>query len=449
MDLLRKAYGQLMSETPAETESSERVEAFVPPPPDPMKDEEFWKDYQVDPFYRSHELWYLGSVYHHPLKREGEGFAGAGQPRIIGGNKNSTFEPPDWPSYEERFFNGLVGWGRRCSATVMEEGGGEYRFFTNLRLRLQLRGDVQRFLNSSTSLFELIEHAELDVGGQRFDRLQWWELRFEAARLGKLCSIVQDTRDELVVELPLLFDLVTAPKFFSGLECHSTRLGVEFSRKPFEGLELEDAMILIDIVDLPDANPDFACWKEPGFHAAADGLLMLQSQFTGEETFFAGASWGKLRLNFNHPLLYLGLAFKFGGKLIPEEWCRKVFTSLAIDCNGKEWNSWKSEELLCIGGVLLIPLMEDRYNADLDPRGVVLNASQIDNLTMRIAFNPEIKKHLSSKYRTVTTESAPWLEEPTVEERSGSNTCIQVLLTARNYQNVRVMSGMAGLTYSK
>ena len=126
-----------------------------------------------------------------------------------------------------------------------------------------------------------------------------------------------------------------------------------------------------------------------------------------------------------------------------------MFTSLAIDVNGKPWNTWKSEELLCVGGVLLIPLMEECYNVNLDPRGVVLNASQIGNITMRIEYDQEFKKHLSSTYRTITTESAPWIEEENVEEREGSNMSLKVLLTARNYQNIFLKSGMAGLNYSK
>jgi len=411
-------------------------------------EEKNWYPFQVDPRYRGHELYVNGCVYHHTLKKEGEGFPGAGHPRVIDTRELcSRSGSPDWMK-REIFM--LMGQGR--------EFDGKYKWFNNPRLRITLKGDVERFLHSTTRLYELIDHVELDVGGQRLDRLQNWELQMEAARLGRYCAIVNDIGvTEITVELPILFDLLTGDKFFSRLQNHETRLNVEFARQPFEGLEFVDATVMIDIIDLPDASSEV--FKEPGYNLSWEGM-MLQSQFTGEvcvrfnESNYISKSkkresFWKLRLNFNHPLLYMGLVFKFGGVMVPEEHCRKVFNSIAILMNGEHWNTWKSEDLIVVGGALLIPLMRSEFMGDLDPYGVEVNASQVDNLEMRIYYNKSFKDMLKESTTTTVTRSAEWMEEPVVETREDNSVVFSVLLTARSHQMLRSMSGMAGLAYSK
>ena len=418
-----------------------------------------WSRYAVDPCFQSSELYANGIAF----DKQQEVRARVGQRKV-----EKTLE---------LHTNGCWGHARKVTVIVPTLG-----FFSNLRVcfeREYLKGCYEP--DDPMDYYQLLKCIELEVGGQRFDRMDSFEMLLDAS-LRSLCPVVHED----LVEIPIPIPLLSGESFFFSHQYHAIKINIEFAPMTKKIKEARDKLdtwndldghLKLDYITFPDnRSGQFirACgsedWTSPMNNevvvGSTDGpstqILMMQSQFTGQETVLFDSryrssprnytdTW-KIRLGFNHSLLYMGLTFSFGGEQIPEPYCHEIFSAIRLETNGEVVKQWAKADVLCFHGVFYLPLMTDDFMDTLDPHGVVVNAGQIDNSTMCIDFNKDFSERLEHLNTTQTTNKyeAEWLGSKTeVQVSDNKHPSIQIMVTARNYQLLRSMAGMAGMVYSK
>ena len=361
-----------------------------------MDEETRWKDYVVDPRFRSNELMAYGDLF--------------------SGRKTGPLNPI---RKRKAFPNSHLQWGGKNTFIISDKSALLRGLsITNVQLTVVLSGGEGSFIDTTRDLYELVHEMELEVGGQRYDRLYSWQLQAESERLRvEVEGAKNKSKRELTVKFPVLFDVFTDNRAFPLLEKHDIKVNLQFALKPFlPGYEITEAYISYDCVET----------LKP---VEMQSQLMIQSQFCGAEPIIRGCDETRIRLCFNHPLLWLILSFEVDGDLLRTYDLRRgVCQSITLVINGEPWRSWDPTSLRIVGRSLMIPLMDPEFMENLDPHGVYINAGQIDNLTLALSGINQELFHL---------------------DRRDADRQVSVLIGAMSWQQVSFCSGMAGLAYSK
>lgn len=362
----------------------------------PEVDEETqWKDYVVDPRFRSKELLSYGELF------------------SSGRNTN----PPSYIRKGKTFSNSHnLQWGGKHTFIISDQMALLRSLsISNVRLTVVLSGCEGSVIDTTRDLYELVHEMELEVGGQRYDRMYSWQLQAESERLSvEVEGAKNKSQRELTVKFPVLFDAFTGNQAFPLLEKHDIKLNLQFALKPIlPGYEITETYISYDFVES----------LEPG-----STVMMLQSQFGGAEPIIRGCDETRIRLCFNHPLLWLILSFEIDGNLLSPLYLRDACGSVGLVINGEPWRSWDPSSLRIVGRSLMIPLMDPEFMEDLNPHGVYINAGQIDNLTLALSGINQELFHVGGR---------------------DADPQVSVLIGAMGWQQIRFANGMAGLAYSK
>jgi hypothetical protein len=295
-------------------------------------------------------------------------------------------------------FGGTPGRNRKISMTIPLQ----YHMISDLELILEHEGD------SDYNIDNAIKVIEVEIGGQRIDRLSSMrevELNCQLISPHRKVTTTKNKHGKFTSIIPLEL----AP--FHGNEAF-----------PLVSLYRHEMKIIIGFGDFPVDHAEI--WgKTYIFYAdtwklltnVAQEFMTIQTQFTGEEEVTLGKR-NIIRLNFNHPITCI----YFWG--IDKQYIAKI----RFQINGMDYIVTSPEILERLAKQKGIERTDDTLIIFLDDGDITkpyswLNFSCIDNATLTFDLygnqDEEIKKNVN--------------------------------IVALNHQPLRIMSGMAGLSFSK
>jgi hypothetical protein len=196
----------------------------------------------------------------------------------------------------EQTFNGTADFGRRVTCQISRNG--------DLIHRIYLQANITDGATVTRAGLLLIRSVELEIGGQRIDKQYgdwmniWNELSLPAGKAtgyNTMTSSVNGTKD---IYVPLEFWFCRNPGLalpLIALQYHEVKINLEFNSAAITGLTtLNSAALWVDYIFL-DTD------ERRRFAQLSHEYLIEQLQFTGEET-VTGGSNNKIKLNFNHPV---------------------------------------------------------------------------------------------------------------------------------------------------
>ncbi len=189
-----------------------------------------------------------------------------------------------------------------------------------------------------------IKCVELDIGGQRIDRI--YASTFPALR--KLFDMSER-------EIPLYLFKYGFPL----LKSHDIKIHIELNRN------IEDAILYYDIYNYDNDNMKLCSNPVSDSKIALPELILFQEQFTGTESVKKGEN--QIRCNFNHPIYYLLMEGNIEDDII-------------LEMNGHYKLDLKM--INCMDGVNMYELTPSLKLDDLKKYG--LNFSRIDNAKLII-----------------------------------------------------------------
>lgn len=251
----------------------------------------------------------------------------------------------------EETMSGNIGFGRKCSVTIIRNGD----LATNLYLKVVLASVTTANLNSTTAKFAwcrrlghaLIKNVNVSIGGSQIDKQYstwmdvWYELTHSEEQTRGYAEMIGDVADltklrvsgdpesnfgsgvytpAYTMYIPLQFWFCRNTGLalpLIALQYHEVRLEFEFNNAAdlicYTGataptaLTMTDASLLVNYVYL-DSD------ERRRFAQVGHEYLIEQVQFTGEESIPTGATTtsGKYNLGFNHPTKELIWAVKGG-----------------------------------------------------------------------------------------------------------------------------------------
>ena len=205
----------------------------------------------------------------------------------------------------EQTFNGTADFGRRVTCQISRNGDLIHRMY----LQMTITG-ASITANSFAGL-ALIKSVELEIGGQRIDKQYgdwmfiWNELSLPAGKRSGYKTMVgapgsDITTTDTTLYIPLEFWFCRNPGLalpLIALQYHEVKVNLEFESKATELGVTAGTMGTTSLwVDYIFLDTD----ERRRFAQLSHEYLIEQLQFTGEETVTTGAN--KIKLNFNHPV---------------------------------------------------------------------------------------------------------------------------------------------------
>jgi hypothetical protein len=367
----------------------------------------------------------------------------------------------------EQVFNGQVGWGRRFSSTISRNGDLVTTGYLEITLKRNTTNDVlvdEPFYPAEA----VVKNIEIEVGGQKLDSMtsDFYRIYDELMRTGdekegyrRMTNFDSGAPDGQVRRfyLPLLFFFNTNPGLalpLIALQYHECKIHVTFAPAS------EMSKLGVDTTE----EPTCALWLQYVFLDAEERrrfaqtsheYLITQVQHTGPESVAPDTGskrTSNIRLNFNHPCKYLVFAAKhpdIHGKFTTSTNLQEYNDAYApvheikASFNGHDRNavkrgSWHNQ-------VVPYETIKSRPSAGIylysfclrpqehQPSGTA-NFSRIDNAQLTLTF----KQGTAAGIANVKSEDS------TLSSVTGLS---QLLIYACSYNVLRVMSGMAGLSY--
>jgi hypothetical protein len=227
----------------------------------------------------------------------------------------------------EQTFNGEANFGKRVTCTISRNGDLIHRMY--LQITLSSWNTINNQYNSDPEGWSqyvglsLIKNVEVEIGGQRIDKLYsewlyiWNELtQCEGKKDGYdimtgalvTADVIAGTVPETVLYIPLEFWFCKNPGLalpLISLQYHEVKINIEFNDKskcvdPFQYLhnynnipDIKDSKLYVDYIYL-DTD------ERRRFAQSSHEYLIEQLQFTGDENVVEGMN--KINLNLNHPV---------------------------------------------------------------------------------------------------------------------------------------------------
>ncbi len=369
-------------------------------------------------------------------------------------------------------FNGTVGFGKKVSAEISRNGD----LISDCWLEIVLKKNA----GPNTTFYPaeaLIREIKLEIGGQQIDKHYADSLRLhdslfrmddEKRAYRRLTDFVDNEPTGAIKRfyLPLVFFFNTQPGLslpLIALQYHVVKIEIDFSAAP-DGIDatVEPQVTLwVDYVFL-DVE------ERRRFAQSAHEYLIEQTQFTGSESVTVSESNTtsiRTRLNFNHPCKYLAWVFK-GSKhgqytAFPTNDVGNLGTfaealgplhDAKLTLNGHD--RFDTRRGSYFNMVQPMQTMKARIPAGIylysfalkphehQPSGTC-NFSRIDNATLQMTL-----KRASVSNSTVTAAlPVPAITDETTTV-SNAKDLTSLNIYAKNYNILRIMSGMGGLAYA-
>ena len=227
----------------------------------------------------------------------------------------------------EQVFNGTADFGKKVSCTISRNGDLMYRVYLQVTLPSHKLNDGESFRWLNWIGHVLIDHVEVEIGGQRMDKQygQWLHIWNEltqqpglqagyANMVGNVPALTQVYNGTGAVVpattlyIPLQFWFCRNPGLalpLIALQYHEVKINLEFSKAEdvywaagCDGqnlsccLNLAAASLYVDYIYL-DTD------ERRRFAQVSHEYLIEQLQFTGKES--VNSACNKIKLNFNHP----------------------------------------------------------------------------------------------------------------------------------------------------
>lgn len=370
-------------------------------------------------------------------------------------------------------FNGTVGFGKKVSADISRNGD----LISDCWLEIVLKKSG----GPNTTYFPaeaLIREIKLDIGGQYIDKHYADSLRLhdclfrhddERRAYRRMTDFVDNEPAGTVKRfyLPLVFFFNTQPGLalpLIALQYHVVKIEIDLAAS-IDGIDTTfdpQVTLWVDYVFL-DVE------ERRRFAQSAHEYLIEQTQFTGSEsvTFNANSTTSiRTRLNFNHPCKYLAWVFK-GPKhgqytAFPTSDLGNLGTfaealgplhDAKLTLNGHD--RFDTRRGSYFNMVQPMQTMKARIPAGIylysfalkphehQPSGTC-NFSRIDNATLQMTLK---KANIANTSVTVNTPvPAAISDEATTVVDAAALTSLNIY--AKNYNILRIMSGMGGLAYA-
>ena len=202
----------------------------------------------------------------------------------------------------EQTFNGTADFGRRVTCQISRNGDLIHRMY----LQATITGGT--WAANSYAGLALVKSVELEIGGQRIDKQYgdwmyiWNELSLPAGkRTGFKTMVGADavTTTTTTLYIPLEFWFCRNPGLalpLIALQYHDVKVNLEFESAANAAITAGTMGTTSLWVDYIFLDTD----ERRRFAQLSHEYLIEQLQFTGEETVTTGAN--KIKLNFNHPV---------------------------------------------------------------------------------------------------------------------------------------------------
>jgi len=366
-------------------------------------------------------------------------------------------------------FSGSVGFGKRTTVTVPRNGDLLHTIYVEVTMKKHASNE------SHFPAEQLLKEVELEIGGQRIDKLysDWLRVHSELyhssdekAAYRRMVDFEDPSAggDAGVVKrfyVPLTFFFCKSPSLalpLVALQYHEVRLNITFESATNMAANGIDTSVE-PTADLYATFIYLDSSERKRFSQSSHEYLVTVTQFTGAETISPGASTRttNIRLNMNHPVKQLAWVLKgsnHGSFTVGprgtdnDRWA--ALSSAKLQLNGHDrfderkgsyFNTAQPYEHMKtkqVAGVY-------SYSFALRPSEVVqpsgsCNFSRIDNATLS----------LTTKSGSVSTDGdalANVLSEDTAVANIEGN-LTNCLIFAESYNVLRVLSGMGGLAYS-
>ena len=392
----------------------------------------------------------------------------------------------------QQTINGSVGYGNKVSTQISRNGD----LITDIVVEFVLTKSA-----ATTATYycaeELLQDVELEIGGQRIDKHynDWFRtydclfrMNDDRTNYRRMTDFVQSEAAGAVKRfyVPLIFFFNQTPGLalpLIALQYHEVKLYFTLSSQ-VQGLNLSNA----GAAAASPVAPQMSVWvdyifldtqERTRFAQLPHEYLIEQLQFSGTETATpsttAQASQN-IRLNLNHPTKYLAWNFSNPGTTFYGQYTALANTSVNYNPLGDTANTTSFNEALAVLDSAKLQLNgQDRFAArkgsyfnkvqpyqtigGVVPAGVYLysfalkpagrqpsgtcNFSRIDNAT------------LSLTYKTCSVNATDVIANVNTNlytsETNTANTAVVLTalnIYAKNYNVLRIMSGMGGLAYA-
>lgn len=323
----------------------------------------------------------------------------------------------------EQSFSGSAGFGKRITAQISRNGDLIHKMW----LSMKMSGTTP----SPRPGLAALKSVELEVGGQRIDRIMglwmdiWNELTLPVGLADAYDVLTGAVDFDEEVHVPLEFYFCRNPGLalpLIALQYHDVKVNIEFEKDTAvfaSGGDLSEARLWVDYVFL-DTD------ERRRFSQLSHEYLVEQLQYTGDEAIAAGNS--TIRLNFNHPVKELIWVLRNPVNRDGLKYYKDLSTA-KLQLNGHDRFAERGGDYFRLIQPFQhhtrVPVGDEKaiyvYSFALKPEehqpSGTLNMSRIDTASLKLSL------------------------------KTGC-TATSVSVFATNYNVLRIMSGMGGLSYA-
>lgn len=197
---------------------------------------------------------------------------------------------------------------------------------------------LDHYLSQPLSLFDPLSCFELEIGGQRMDRTYMFAIDImQKLFYGTKLPLLKKTDTQVIITLPLMLELLQVGNVLPCVEYHNIMINCEISYNT----NFPSQCNLLSISSHADLVLETLNCKEYSLVDAYCGELssgeraVIQQQFSGAEYISGGIVHHKIRLPFNHLCHNIFISFRRRdcGNLIQSPYLLK---SLKLQCNGRD-----------------------------------------------------------------------------------------------------------------
>ena len=333
-------------------------------------------------------------------------------------------------------FNGSVALGSNLTCTLSRNGD----LVQEIYLKISLKTTEEDVSNAHKDLTNVIETAEVEIGGQKIDKhyAAWLDIYNELFEHNidylELMSNLTTKDQDKTLYIPLRFWFnrnagLALPLI--ALQYHEVKINIKLATSPVANVSLSSNSSTELLVNYIYLDTD----ERRRFAQVSHEYLIEQVQHTGSES-MSGTGTGKVDMNFNHPVK--ALFWKTGGN--------NFLNDVKIQLNGHDRFSEQPADYFHLVQPWECGLGNRR---SLGPQtrvwGEVKTCTK-DNPVGMYSFCLKPGEHQPSGSCNFSRIDNARLNYKHGINNTANNDTLH--LFALNYNVLRIMSGMGGLTYS-
>lgn len=355
----------------------------------------------------------------------------------------------------EQTFNGTVDFGRKVTATISRNG--------DLIHKVYLQVDLPTLASAGTVAWTkhiglvLINNVEVEIGGQKIDKHYgvfmhiWNELTLSEEQKANYYKMIGNTTDLTTASASVTGRTLYIPLQFwfcqniglalplIALQFHEVKINLEF--RPFSECYTVGSAGAVTVASLTNASlfVDYIYLdndERKQFAQISHEYLIEQLQFPGNEGF--ASTLVRQKVNFNHP-------------------CKEFIVTPQLDsnvaANVNRWTDFTDGSVAYAGLQPLVDLKlqlngHDRFSTrkaeyfnQVQPFQHHTRGPSVGIYVYSFALRPE-------EHQPSGTVNMSRIDNAVLQLTLASSAACKVSTYARNYNVLRIMSGMGGLAYS-